>query len=55
MKIIKRKIFLLLFGKESLKGYYKPSEEKKKGYVYASIFPDNDAVNLFLKQEQENQ
>lgn len=56
MKKIKSRLILLFFGSDSLKGYYKPSEDKRKkmGYRYCSVFPDKETVNLLLKNEMED-
>ena len=53
MKKIKSRLMLLVFGRNSLDGYYIPAnvKSKKKNYIYASVFPDNDAINSLYKIE----
>ena len=53
MNILKKiaNIFLsLIFGKESLDGFYKPNEQSQSNkYEFSSIFPDKESMDITLK------
>lgn len=55
MNRIKSKLMFLCFGRESLKGYYKPSHKthKTSNYVFCSVFPNEIADNSLLENERD--
>ncbi len=45
-------IMFILFGKDSLNGYCKPSETtKKKTFTFSSVFPNEEALEEFLNEK----
>lgn len=47
------KLFLrILFGKSALDGYYvKPKEKVSKNYIFDSVFPSYEAMEIALEQK----
>ncbi len=46
-------VMVLVFGKESLGGFYKaePKKKMKKVYRYSSVFPNEESLEKFLNQQ----
>lgn len=46
---------VILFGKNSLDGYYKQEkvEIKSKNYIFASVFPNEESMEKFLEHQSD--
>lgn len=46
---------VMLFGKESMRGYYKPISKNRqnKKYVFASVFPSYEIMEVVLGEEEK--
>lgn len=54
MKKIVNWVMVILFGKNSLDGYYKQDEStKNKNYILASVFPNEESVKTFLEHQSK--
>lgn len=47
---IRKAVLVILFGKSSLNGYYKPTDKAKteKKYVFSSVFPSRAVMESVL-------
>ena len=50
MKKIFNIILVIMFGKESLEGYYNPQNDKSdpKNYVFSSVFPNREVMKMVI-------
>lgn len=49
-KIVLDIILVVLFGKESLDGYYtSPKKTERKNYIFSSVFPNRAIMELALE------
>lgn len=52
MKNIVNFIMVILFGKDSLNGFYKPDDKPiNKSYKFSSVFPNEEALEEFLNEK----
>ena len=54
IRIIQNLIMIMLFGKQSLDGYYTIPRKRSisKDYIYSSVFPSREIMEMAIGQEQ---